>query len=46
MGSKYPILPPQKIITVLCKFGFEKTSQKGSHVKYTKEGNPVKVVTI
>ncbi len=46
MGSKYPILPPQKIITVLCKFGFEKTSQKGSHVKYTKEGNPVKVVII
>ena len=38
MGSKYPILPPQKIITVLCKFGFEKTSQKGSHIKYIKAG--------
>lgn len=46
MGSKYPILPPQKIITVLCKFGFEKTSQRGSHVNYTKEGNPAKVVII
>ena len=46
MGSKYPILPPQKIITTLCKFGFKKTSQKGSHVKYTKSGNPAKVVII
>ena len=34
MSSKYPVLPPDKIISILSKFGFEKVSQKGSHVKY------------
>ena len=34
MSSKYPILPPEKIINALSKLGFEKISQKGSHVKY------------
>lgn len=34
MSSKYPILPPNKIISALSKLGFEKISQKGSHVKY------------
>lgn len=34
MSSKYPVLPPNKIIKVLSSFGFEKVSQKGSHVKY------------
>ena len=34
MSSKYPVLPPKKIIKILKKFGFEKISQKGSHVKY------------
>lgn len=35
MSSKYPILPPNKIIRIMIqKFGFEKISQKGSHVKY------------
>lgn len=34
MSSKYPILPPNKIISALYKLGFEKISQKGSHVKY------------
>lgn len=34
MSSKYPVLPPNKIIKVMSKFGFEKCSQKGSHVKY------------
>ncbi len=34
MSSKYPILPPNKIIIVLHKFGFVKVSQKGSHAKY------------
>ena len=34
MSSKYPILPPDKIISVLHKFGFIKVSQKGSHAKY------------
>ena len=34
MSSKYPILPPTKIIKVMRKFGFEKYSQKSSHAKY------------
>lgn len=34
MSSKYPILPPNEIIRVLKKLGFEKNSQKGSHAKY------------
>ncbi len=34
MSSKYPVLPPQKIISILHEFGFVKVSQKGSHAKY------------
>lgn len=34
MSSKYPILPPREIISALHKLGFQKVSQKGSHVKY------------
>ena len=34
MSSKYPILPPDKIIKVMIKLGFYKISQKGSHAKY------------
>ena len=34
MSSKYPILPPEKIIKVMKKLGFNKISQKGSHAKY------------
>lgn len=34
MSSKYPVLSPSKIISILEKFGFEKISQKGSHAKY------------
>ena len=35
MSSKYPVLPPKKIIKIMEReFGFEKISQKGSHVKY------------
>lgn len=34
MSSKYPILPPKKIIKILSELGFVKISQKGSHVKY------------
>lgn len=34
MSSKYPILPPNKIIKAMRKLGFEKCSQKGSHAKY------------
>ena len=36
MGSKYPVLPPQKIIKTLEKRGFKFVSQKGSHLKYVK----------
>jgi predicted RNA binding protein YcfA (HicA-like mRNA interferase family) len=46
MGSKYPVLPPKKIIQVLEKLGFEKVSQRGSHVKYKKTGNPTRVVIL
>ena len=35
MGSKYPVLPPAKVIKTLEKFGFEYISQKGSHMKYS-----------
>lgn len=34
MSSKYPVLPPNKIIKVMKKFGFEKISQRGSHAKF------------
>ena len=37
MSSKYPILPPSKIIKVMRKLGFYKISQKGSHAKYINE---------
>lgn len=33
MSSKYPLLSPNKIISVLSKLDFERVSQKGSHVK-------------
>lgn len=46
MGSKYPVLPPNKIIKVLRKFGFVKVSQRGSHVKYKKDGIPERIVII
>ena len=35
MGSKYPILKPNEIITALSKKGFFFKNQKGSHAKYT-----------
>lgn len=34
MSSKYPILSPSKVISILIKLGFQKVSQKGSHAKY------------
>ncbi len=46
MGSKYPVMKPAEIIRILETFGFQKISQKGSHVKYRKEGNPARVVII
>lgn len=46
MGSKYPVLPPGEIIKALQKIGFYKVSQKGSHAKYRKDGDPVRTVII
>jgi predicted RNA binding protein YcfA (HicA-like mRNA interferase family) len=46
MGSKYPVLTPKEIIKVLEMLGFEKVSQKGSHVKYKKSGSPTRIVII
>jgi predicted RNA binding protein YcfA (HicA-like mRNA interferase family) len=46
MVSKYPVLPPDKIIRVLRRFGFVKVSQRGSHVKYKKDGIPSRIVII
>lgn len=46
MGSKYPVLPPDDIIRVLRKYGFEKVSQKGSHAKFRCNSIPAKVVII
>ena len=46
MGGKYPILTPREIIRKLESCGFKYKSQKGSHLKYIKEGNPQKTVII
>ena len=46
MGSKYPLLPPNDIIKVLTGLGFQKVSQKGSHAKYVKQGNPIRTTII
>jgi len=35
MGSKYPVLKPNEIISALSKKGFVYKSQRGSHAKYT-----------
>jgi predicted RNA binding protein YcfA (HicA-like mRNA interferase family) len=37
MSSKYPVLPPDKIIKAMKRLGFNKISQKGSHAKYMNE---------
>lgn len=46
MGSRYPVMKPAEIIKIFESFGFKKASQKGSHVKYRKEGKPAKVAII
>jgi len=46
MGSKYPVLKPNEIITALNEFGFRVTSQKGSHIKLRKDGSVVKTVIV
>ena len=35
MGSKYPVLKPNVIISALSKKGFVFKSKKGSHAKYS-----------
>ena len=35
MPSKYPVLKPKEIISVLEKVNFTFASQKGSHMKYS-----------
>ncbi len=35
MGSKYPVLKPQEVISALSKAGFVFQKQRGSHAKYT-----------
>ncbi|AEM78268.1 type II toxin-antitoxin system HicA family toxin [Thermoanaerobacter wiegelii] len=44
MGSKYPVLPPDKILRALEEFGFEKVSQKGSHIKLKNPDGKVVIV--
>ena len=46
MGRKYPVLTPREIIKKLESFGFIYKSQKGSHIKYIKEGNPRRIAII
>lgn len=41
MGSKYPVLPPAKVIKAIEQFGFCFVSQKGSHMKYSDGKNIV-----
>ena len=46
MGSKYPVLKPDEIITILIKFGFVEVSQRGSHIKLRKEGKEPRTVIV
>ena len=43
MGSKYPVLKPKEIISVLERLGFRFISQKGSHMKYA-NGDQVVII--
>ncbi|MDD4297232.1 MAG: type II toxin-antitoxin system HicA family toxin [Ruminiclostridium sp.] len=46
MGSKYPVLKPNEIITVLKRFDFVVISQKGSHIKLRKDGDKARTVIV
>ena len=46
MGSEYPVLKPNEIITILIKLGFVVVSQRGSHIKLRKEGKETRTVII
>ena len=41
MPSKYPVLTPKEIISVLQKLDFAFVSQKGSHMKFSNGNNVV-----
>jgi len=43
MGSKYPVLRPNEIISALSKKGLVFRSQKGSHAKYS-NGSKIYVI--
>lgn len=43
MPSKYPVLKPEEVISVLSTFGFTFVSQKGSHRKYS-DGKHVVII--
>jgi predicted RNA binding protein YcfA (HicA-like mRNA interferase family) len=45
MASKYPILKPNDIISVLSKKGFVYKSQRGSHAKYS-NGHRIAIIPI
>ena len=46
MGDKYPLLKPREVIKVLEAFGFVFRSQRGSHAKYVKDGDPKRIVIV
>ena len=46
MSSKYPVLPPDKIIKAMKRLGFNKISQKGSHAKYMNEKDEIEYLPI
>jgi predicted RNA binding protein YcfA (HicA-like mRNA interferase family) len=46
MGSKYPVLKPKKILSILGKFGFKVISQKGSHIKLRKIDETIRTVIV
>lgn len=46
MGSKYPVLPPNDVIKVLKKLGFNQVSQRGSHAKFKNTTDPIKTVIV
>lgn len=46
MGSKYPVLLPDKILRAIEEFGFEKISQKASHIKLKNPDGKVVIVPL
>ncbi|RKX51938.1 MAG: hypothetical protein DRP50_08100 [Thermotoga sp.] len=44
MSGKYPVVPWERITKALEKLGYEKASQKGSHMKYRIKGKSIIIV--